>query len=1229
MFSVTWPGFLVNSFGVSSSPGLRRPRSASQPALPRPGAGVYPGALAGAADRFERGTSAPRLRIQAASAAEDSRASTRAAEKAYYIQLQQAAEQRRRAMPALFQLLYPLKGTVVGIKSTEMMEREIAQDPVLSQLNSTLTPAAEQRFLRHFAWLFSLSQEPKSDLRSTVHQTLLQVEHPVMRDAMVAYLSGHSDPDVRRTALQGVPDVQDPVRRDALIQALGNDSDWQNRASAASMIALLSGADLRDAMIGKLLSDPNLEVRRMTARAVKLVQSPECLSQCLSTMINDPGWEVRLAAAENLHRLPDGPQRKQFTHQLSRDHHEEVRAVLLGQRHARITHPDVLGAYQMKPQKLRDLNLAELSHRLDATARLQSALVLDAIQDTTLRDEAIEQLFQDELVSVRRAAIQALPLLSNAQRRDRHLASLVDDAYINTRIMAAQLCPRIEDPHLRDKTVQRLFRPEEHWMVRREAMHQLAKLPAPQMVLEWLTRLRSDHDPEIRRLAVLGLSELPDSVVRDEQLAACLRNKDTEVRKAAVGMLPRISDLALRDRLLEHSLKDASPQVQRDAIRQLSLFRDADFKDRWIQKLIRSGDASMRKFMVRSVSSVSNLTLRDSLIVKLLQDPEKEVRLTATGLIELLQDSALRDHHLEAALASDQELIRHAAIGLLPLLSNPSRRDALIVSSAEHPFARVRQAAARLIPEISDESLQRACLQKLLKDPESTVRLLAVQALGVLVNDSLQAISPDAYLALFQKGLQKEAQKAPSADLAQSADAQAEVAPAREIFPGLLAAFHGLRQSGLDGGELLKLMIEFGKVNAHVVRRREHFVIEDEPAQGERQIQNYLNDHLVPILNGITLAGRGSVMDKFDQKPNKFEQYLATVNRLTQEDELTTMLAQVCRLPNLKGLRNSADYHKIIELSDGYRHIAKQDQLKHYLQGMQEKQMVNPQQLAHGYLKRLAERCGMDAAEVAAIPKVHLNAWNIPYVHLIPSALRQLPPHNQEQLMEMYKSTLTGRFADLLHDPETHVGQVNRDTRAAFESENLNFETWLNYDKKRAFNTYQHPLELQLWQRQPGHDLFQGTYAQSCVSLDNLNGQAIVEALLHHCVQMLEVRDVRTRQPIGKVLLYWAKDQDRHEPVLVADNVQFREGYQHSMQTREVIRRWLAEYGQAVAGKPVTVLLGSRYNRIPSKDLESRPYNLKVLGDTESHEFYLNSLSTGWSDLRKTHPVAMFRLSKP
>ena len=1213
MFSLTRPGFLAHPFWVSPPAQPRTQWSGAQPAFPQLGARFS----MGTPDRFVRGLSSARLTVRAARSPEDDSVLVRNAEKAHYIQLQKAAEQRRRSMPALFQLLYPLKGTVVGIKSTEMMVQDIALDPVLSDLQSKLTPVAEQKFLRQFAWLFSLSQDAKSGLASTAHQTLLQVQNPVLRDAMVAYLSGHTDPDVRRIAGSGVADMNDSAQRDALIQRLGEDSDWQNRAKAASMAELLSGDERRETFICKMLVDPNLEVRRMAARAVTLVQSPEVLSQLLPTMLKDVGWEIRLAAAENVYRLPEIKQRNSIRHQLLQDRSEQVRAVALGPRYAHIHHPKVMGALLMKPDELRDMSLVDLSYHPDATVRQQSALALNAIQDSTIRDEAIQRLIQDGMVTVRRAAIQALPLLSEAHSRDIHMASLVGDPDINTRILAAQLFSRIQDKSLREQTVKKLLSPKEHWMVRREALQQCLKLQEPAFVTNWLKRLTDDRDQEIRLLAVASAGQLSDLVTRDALLAACCKHQDVAVRKAATGLLPRMSNLALRERLIKQLIQDINPvEVQREAVRQLSLLEDSDNREVWIQKLVNSDKLPIRKLMVQAVAMVENQPLRDRLIVKLMNDSQEEVRQSATGLIELIHDPLLRDELLETAMQSDQAVIRQSATSLLPLLSNPRRRDALIVSSAGHDSVRVRQAAARLIPDISDERLQRECLQKLLQDPESTVRLLAVQALGVLVNESLQAISPDAYMRLFQQ----------SFPLAFS---QTESSPSRVFFPALLAALHPLRQSGLDGGELQKLLSEFENVTAHAVRRRETFINTSEAPKNERQIQNYLIDNLVPVLNAIILAGRGSVMDKFDQKPIKFEQYLATVNRLTQPgDELTTMLSKVCRLPDTQGLRNSADYHKIIELSDGYLDTEQRDRLLHYLQAMQQNQVVDPQGLAHGFLKLLAGRCGMSAAEMEGIPDVHFNAWNIPYVHLIPSALRQLPPHNQQQLMNIFKSTLKGRFPELLADTETDVGKANQETRAAFAYENLNFETWLNYDQKLAFNNDQKPLELQLWRRQPGHDLFQGSYAQSCVALDSSKGKAIVEALLHQCVQMLEVREQDTAKPIGKVLLYWAKDLLRQEPVLVADNVQFQGAYQNMLQMREPIRRWLADYGQAVAGKPVTVLLGSRYNRIPTKDLESRSYNLKVLGDTESHEFYLNSLGTGWSDLRKTHPIPMFRLFK-
>jgi hypothetical protein len=258
----------------------------------------------------------------------------------------------------------------------------------------------------------------------------------------------------------------------------------------------------------------------------------------------------------------------------------------------------------------------------------------------------------------------------------------------------------------------------------------------------------------------------------------------------------------------------------------------------------------------------------------------------------------------------------------------------------------------------------------------------------------------------------------------------------------------------------------------------------------------------------------------------------------------------------------------------------------------------------------------MKEKEIQGITDEQLDLWNQKHMHLIPTAIEDFSEDDEEHLKALFKASLQGKYTQFINNPRSEIGKANAKTRRYFSKNKLNFDTWMHYPNQEKFRLRNgQELELRLWKRQPGYDLFQGTYAQSCVALDGSNGAAIVDALLYTFVQMLEVVDPKSQETVGKALMYWAKDLNTEKPFIVADNIQAQEEYQEILEIREAITQYMKGFGEAVAGKPVSVMLGSNYNKVPESDLEETDVVFKVLGDTVSHTYYLNSLGTDWEDI--------------
>jgi hypothetical protein len=281
--------------------------------------------------------------------------------------------------------------------------------------------------------------------------------------------------------------------------------------------------------------------------------------------------------------------------------------------------------------------------------------------------------------------------------------------------------------------------------------------------------------------------------------------------------------------------------------------------------------------------------------------------------------------------------------------------------------------------------------------------------------------------------------------------------------------------------------------------------------------------------------------------------------------------------------------------------------------------------LSRLYLQSIANYVGIQGD----VPARQLSLWNLDHVHTLSAAFQSFDLKALSNLKSLLSKSLQFRIGG--RDP---VDKFNAATEAIFKTHQLDVSKWLTYSKQQWVTLSDgRQLTLQLWNRRPPEDLFQGTYAQSCVAMDGGNGVAMVDALNHIVVQMLEIKEAYSHKNIGKVLMFWAKEGKNGQPFLVADNVQLKTQYRNHPEIRDAIATYMAQLGQDVAGKPVHVLMGTKYTKICDEQLPIAPLgSLQVLGKTETNRFFLNALLTGpvaqWPKLSQLHTVNLALLAR-
>jgi hypothetical protein len=171
-------------------------------------------------------------------------------------------------------------------------------------------------------------------------------------------------------------------------------------------------------------------------------------------------------------------------------------------------------------------------------------------------------------------------------------------------------------------------------------------------------------------------------------------------------------------------------------------------------------------------------------------------------------------------------------------------------------------------------------------------------------------------------------------------------------------------------------------------------------------------------------------------------------------------------------------------------------------------------------------------------------------------------------------------------------------------------------------------LSINLWKRQPGHDLFQGTYCQCCIALDGVNKKYAPESLVNTIAQIGEITN-KNNETVGKVEMFWGKHADSGKPILVANSIEMATGYQNSKQVRSSIKEYMKDYSKSVSGRDdVELYAGQHFNDIPLSDLPKENVTLNVIGKATNNTYYFDSLKPGsWTEkLDSTHKAEFYKL---
>jgi hypothetical protein len=470
---------------------------------------------------------------------------------------------------------------------------------------------------------------------------------------------------------------------------------------------------------------------------------------------------------------------------------------------------------------------------------------------------------------------------------------------------------------------------------------------------------------------------------------------------------------------------------------------------------------------------------------------------------------------------------------------------------------------------------------------------------------------------------------------------------------GALKAMCMLDQFGRSGAELWRIEADFKNFHDFAIAHCASFPAAVRADYSESEMSALLMRHRNTIRQIMIVFGKSIFYDAFKKKEIKFLEFIDKCAYLLLDNEIIKLAHEIGKIvysPQAelteeaktraktggKNIYNTyrytlaaGDAYPLTLMIDSYLKSGQRPALIEQLEDFLGSDQISSK-CSNLLASTLLSLSGIDIDDHARAEIGDL--FDLRYLYLIVIALQRLPDNQRQRLKDITQSTIDGRFANWLATEPT-ISRVNQETCRLFEKHGLNFKLWLDPELVSVGGDNNLRYSLQAWQRQPGKDLFMGTYVGSCVALDGENPGAILEALLFQVVQHLEIIDEKSKETLGKVLMYWAQLEGYDRPVLIADHISVRPQLRSSVPLRNHIVDWMQQLAQKVSGRTdqVPIFWGTLLSFMTTVGLEiHKAARLSVIGKTDNNLLYANALNRydDWADISRPHDVELWELKK-
>lgn len=411
----------------------------------------------------------------------------------------------------------------------------------------------------------------------------------------------------------------------------------------------------------------------------------------------------------------------------------------------------------------------------------------------------------------------------------------------------------------------------------------------------------------------------------------------------------------------------------------------------------------------------------------------------------------------------------------------------------------------------------------------------------------------------------------------------------------------------IDGACLLKdYKQQYNDLLQSAKNKKELLAYADEKTWTDKDVENYFNQNQAKILKTIIIADSSTLNAQLDHKIDKFDRTIGIINELNNTEAIN-LIHQV-----IQKIKEPENKIRIIELLKSYSDDNRQNEFMDELKKINQDNKININSInsiAQKYMQIFAKNDDINGKN-----------FELKYAHTLSAMLDRLNvlnmPNYREYLMELL-STISNsyskykqNYSDFLLNPQSEIGKANLDTKKQFLENGLNFDTWLNYDAIKEFSTNEDKdkIQIRLWDRNVGFDLFQGNYTGICIASNGKNCFGAVDSLINSAVQIVELST--KDKVIGNVFTYWAKDKDDDSLCFVIDGITLDKKFLENEDLKENLIDFMKEYAKNTApDKDYKIYVGDYYNGLSFDECKSKKMSAKILGNTGDRKYYLDSMA--------------------